>query len=227
MPRTQLTTEQIARTRNALLDVAQKLYEASGIDGMSFRSIAAAHGCSATKPYLYFDSKADLVDGLRIRAYEWMHDVLVVAASGARDPFEALRNLAIAYVRAGLERPKMYELLYSQAGAMAETEPILLKAKLAAIGVCRQVIGEVAASTGVDVIDDPETAAHQFWVAAHGLVSLQHGGFLVVGRTIDQLLPTLFASMIRGVTGANSKNAFDDLKVLREFETLNLDSNTP
>ncbi|MFP6584849.1 MAG: TetR/AcrR family transcriptional regulator [Candidatus Hydrogenedentota bacterium] len=220
MPRTRLTKEQIAETRNALLDVAQRLYEASGIDGMSFRLIAAEYRCSATMPYLYFDSKADLVDGLRIRAYEWLQGILVEAASSASDPFEALRKLAVAYVHAGVGRPRMYELLFSQDGAMAETEPKLLEAKLAAIGVCQEVISQAATSTGVELIDDPETVAHQFWIAAHGLVSLERGGFLVVGRTLDQLLPTLFVSMVRGVTGTTSTRTFDDLKVPREITKL-------
>ena len=215
MPRPQLTAEQTHQTREGLLDVAQELYESKGAEGMSFRAIASAYGCSTTKPYLYFESKADLIDGLRIRAYEWMRDELEAAAMNAADPIEALRNVAAAYVRAGLARPRMYELMYSQSGAMPETAPELLEAKLAAIGVCKRVLGELAETAGIELRENPNSAAHVFWVSAHGLVSLEHGGFLVVGRSIDQVLSSVFASVFRGITGG-------DIGLLADSNTIGL-----
>lgn len=195
-----MATDEALRVRGALLDTAQQIYENHGLDGMSFRSIASAYGCSTTMPYSYFDSKAALVDGLRIRAYQWIQGVLTLAASSADSPVAALQDMAGAYVRAGIERPRMYELLYSSSGAIEETEPVLAEAKLSALNVCRDVIAAAAESAGVQLAADPDTTAHLFWVAAHGLVSLELGGFLVVGRTIDQLLPALFASMTSGMT---------------------------
>lgn len=205
MARPALTAEQTAEVRERLLDAAQTLYERGGHEAMSLRAIAAAYGCSPTMPYSYFSSKADVVDGLRVRAYGWIHDVLSVASSGADDALTALEAMAAAYVRAGVERPRMYELLYSSDGAMDETEPVLLDAKVAALGVCEKVIREAAESGGVELASDSETAAHLFWTAAHGLVALEHGGFLVVGRRIDDLLPSLFATMVRGLTGDASE----------------------
>ena len=200
MARPQQTAKQMAQKRKELLDTAQALYEARGAEGMSFRAIASANGCSATKPYMYFDSKADLIDGLRVRAYEWMRDQLDQAATSSGDALEALREVATAYVRSGLERPRMYELMYSQDGAKPETSPALLEAKLAAIGVCRRCIVNLAAVPGVELTEDPDTAAHLFWVSAHGLVSLEHGGFLVVGRSIEQLLSAVIVNVFRGIT---------------------------
>lgn len=195
-----MTADQAQQSREALLDVAQRLYEADGVEGMSLRSIASAHGCSSTMPYSYFESKADLIDALRVRAYQWIRGVLTVAASSAAEPIEALQAVAAAYVQAGVERPRMYELLYSQGGAIGETEPVLVEAKLAALNVCRDVIAAAADAAGVQLVNDPDTTAHLFWVAAHGLVSLELGGFLVIGRGIDQLLPALFATMTTGMT---------------------------
>lgn len=194
-----MTREEADRTRRELLDVAQQLYEAEGLDGMSFRAIAAASRCSPTKPYSYFESKADLVDGLRVRAYEWIRDVLAAAASAAPQPIDALQAMAHAYVHAGLDRPQMYALLYSADGAMPETEPRLLDAKQAALGVCRGVIEAAVATGDLALATDVETAAHTFWLGAHGLVSLELGGFLVVGRSAHQLLDPLVAILIEGL----------------------------
>lgn len=195
-----MAAERALEIREALLDVAQDLYESHGIEGMSFRSIAAAYGCSSTMPYSYFASKAELVDGLRIRSYEWVQGVLAVATASADDPIQALQAMASAYVKAGIERPRMYELMYSSAGDIDETDPILVAAKLSALNLCRDVIAAAAESAGVELAHDPDTTAHLFWVAAHGLVSLELGGFLVVGRSIDELLPALFAAITTGMT---------------------------
>lgn len=207
MARPALTAEQTAEVRERLLDSAQELYEAGGIEAMSLRAIATTYGCSATMPYSYFASKADVVDGLRIRSYLWIYDVLSVAASGADDAVAALNAMATAYVTAGVDRPRMYELMYSRDGEMAETEPALLEAKDAALGVCEKVIREAVESGTATLTTDSDTAAHLFWTSAHGLVSLEHGGFLVVGRTIDELLPTLFTTMVLGLTQSDSTKA--------------------
>ena len=201
MGRPQATEEQYRRTRTALLDTAQSLYETEGFPGMSFRAIAAAYGCSYSMPYSYFDSKADIVDALRVRAYDWIHDTITDAAAKAASPIDAVRAVAEAYVRAGLERPRTYELLYTTEGAADETNSDLVTAKVAALGACASVIESAADSGSIELATDPLTAAHLFWIAAHGLVSLQLGGFLVVGRSIDDVLPTLFATMVRGTTG--------------------------
>ncbi len=198
MARPSLTENEVSQTRNALLDAAQRLFEDGGFDAMSFRAIASDVGCSHTKPYSYFDGKADLVDHLRLRSYEWLRDVLTVAASNRDDPLEALDDLANAYVKAGRDRPRMYELLYTDQGSMSETEPRLMTAKLAAIGVCEMVIESAAATGRATFASDPSTTAHVFWAAAHGLVSLDAGGFLVVGRSIEELMPVLFTTVIAG-----------------------------
>lgn len=194
-----MAPEEVAATRAALLDVAQALYEAGGDDAMSFRAIASAHGCSSTMPYTYFDSKADIIDGLRVRAYQWMEDALRAAASAAPGPLDALRAIAFGYVRAAAERPRMYQLLHADTGALAETAPELVEAKRRALGVCQRAIETAARSFDVPLRADAETTAHLFWVAAHGLVSLEAGGFLVLGREAEDLLPVLFNAMSVGM----------------------------
>ena len=182
MPRRPNTADEVSATRESLLDTAQELLEADGIEAMSFRAIASRNGWSHTKPYSYFDSKADIIDALRVRSYEWLLEVLSTAAALEDEPLAALRALSEAYVRAGLERPRMYDLLYTDAGSIGESDPTLLEAKLAALGVCRDVIAAAEEAGTIDLAVDPLTAAHTFWTGAHGLVELQIGGFFVAGR---------------------------------------------
>lgn len=199
MPRPTLSDQAVLATREAMLDAAQALYEEGGLDAMSFRAIAGRVGCSHTKPYSYFSDKADLVDHLRLRAYVWLRDAIAVAASIEADPIDALYAVARAYVDAGVGRPRMYELLYSADGSMSEDDPALLSAKADALGVCERLLTVIDESGAATLATDPATGAHLLWVAAHGLVSLDHGGFLVMGRSLDQLMPVLFAGVTTGL----------------------------
>ena len=192
--------EEVAAVRQELLDVARALFEEDGVEAMSFRAIATRAGCSHTKPYTYFDSKADIIDALRVQAYEWIHGVLSAAAAMHEDPIDALRALVEAYVRACLERPRMHELLYTAAGAADESEPALYAAKVAGLGVCRDVIAAAVEAGRIDLAVDPLTAAHLFWGAAHGYVNLQIGGFFVVGRTVDDIVPIAVQALIDGLS---------------------------
>ncbi len=199
MPRTAMKIEEVEAVRSELLAVAENLYEEGGPEAMSFRAIAQRYGCSNTMPYSYFGSKADIVDALRIRAYQWLQGVLEKAAAPATDPLEALRSLAAAYVEAACARPRIYELLYSQDGAKEETDPELVEAKWGALGVCQRVIEDAAASSAIRLRVDTVTTAQLFWASAHGLVSLHTGGFLVLGHSVDDLLPALFSTLTIGM----------------------------
>ncbi len=203
MPRRPSSAEEISSTRESLLDTAQALLEEDGIEAMSFRAIANRAGCSHTKPYSYFGSKADIIDALRVRSYEWLLGVLSTAAALHDEPIAALQALSEAYVRAGLDRPRMYDLLYTDAGSIEESDPTLLTAKLAALGVCRDVIDAAEKAGTIELAVDPLTAAHTFWAGAHGLVELHLGGFFVVGRSIDDLLPVFVSTLILGLSKQN------------------------
>jgi AcrR family transcriptional regulator len=191
--------EQVQSIRDGLLDVAQQLFEVGGLAAMSFRAISGRYGCSSMKAYSYFSSKADIVDALRIRAYHWLERELARAAQSNADPVEALRGVTFTYFDAARARPRMYELLYTPHGEKDETHPDLMAAKVGALGVCQNAIEAVADLPEYTLKFEPRKAAHLFWIAAHGLVSLQDGGFLVVGYEADEILPTLHETTINGI----------------------------
>jgi len=199
MARTMAKPEQAQSIRNGLLDIAQELFEAGGVSAMSFRAISSRYGCSSMKAYSYFSSKADIVDALRIRAYRWLEAELTKAARSKTDPVEALRGVTFTYYQVARSRPRMYELLYTPHGEKAETHPDLMAAKVGALGVCQKAIEAVADMPGYTLKFEPGKAAHLFWIASHGLVSLRAGGFLVVGYEADDILPTLYETTISGI----------------------------
>ncbi len=187
-----------------MLEAAQTLLEEGGTEAMSFRAIASSAGCSHSKLYSYFNSKADLIDALRLRAYQILSDRLSAAAAIGDDPIMSLRALAEAYVRIGLERPRMYGLLYSREGELGESDSPLYEAKVAALGICRDAIAAASDAGLIDLALDPLTAAHIFWSGAHGLVELELGGFLVVGRSVDDLSVDLVTVLIDGLSSSTN-----------------------
>jgi AcrR family transcriptional regulator len=199
MARTLTKPEQFQSIRDGLLDVAQELFEAGGIAAMSSRAISSRYGCSSMKAYSYFSSKADIIDALRIRAYRWLEAELTNAARSKADPVEALRGVTFAYFDAARARPRMYELLYTPHGEKGETHPDLIMAKVGALGVCQNAIEAVADLPEYTLKFEPKKAAHLFWIAAHGLVSLRDGGFLVIGYEANEILPTLYETTINGI----------------------------
>lgn len=201
MPRPALTDDEVRIRREEILDAAEALFREQGLDAVSFRRIAAKDGCSQATPYRYFPSKAHVVLGLRTRAYDSLGGALVSAAENEPDPVERLRAIARAYVEFALEEPDTYSLLFD-VGPIAEDDSDLARAKREALGVCRDALKGAEASGDLKLRTDPLTAAHLFWAAAHGSVSLHLGGQFVVGRSLEEIMPALITTLTLGLTNS-------------------------
>ena len=120
--------------------------------------------------------------------------------------------------RNNFRKPEKYLQEAVEIGARLEHLDEYVSAKIAVLQARLNVLetADLAAVPGVELTEDPDTAAHLFWVSAHGLVSLEHGGFLVVGRSIEQLLSAVIVNVFRGITQGDfellpniSANVFD------------------
>ena len=202
MSRQPLTDDQRHARRETILDAAMAVFEdAGGLDALSFRKIAAEAGCSYATPYSYFASKAVLVDALRARAFAWIGEVMTAAVAGQASPDAQLDALARAYIDAALDRPNRYALMFF-ALQPDDAQPVSLELKAAkrdALDVCTQVIAAGHAAGDFPDVIDALTAAHLFWAAAHGVVSLQVAGQFVMGRDVDTLVPVLIRTLRAGL----------------------------
>ena len=125
--------------------------------------------------------------------------MLVEASEKEADPVERLRTIARAYVEFALAQPGTYALLFDL-NPTVEDDSDLARAKGEALGVCRDALKHAASSGGLKLRTDPLTAAHLFWAAAHGAVSLHLGGQLVVGRSLEEIMPTLISTIMLGLS---------------------------
>ena len=190
-----------AKKRDAILEAAMTVFEAGGLDALSFRRLATEMDLSYSAPYRYFANKDELVNALRARSFRWIERAMLDAITGIDDPEVALEALAGAYIASGIGRPDRYALMFFRLDdtEIARRSLELKAARRDALDVCTRTIAAAQARGLLPDHIDPLTAAHLFWIGAHGLVSLQVAGQFVVGRDIALLVPTLIRSLRAGL----------------------------
>lgn len=201
MARKGYSEEERAARREAFVDAAVQVFETGGgVHAVSFRNVAAAAGYSYSAPYRYFSGKDELLTALRARAFRWIEQAMRAAIEPGADPGTQLQALAHAYMQAGMQRPGMYALMFFQQDSEFSQRSIELQAaKHDALHTCIDVIAAGQAAGALPDTVDALTAAHMFWIGAHGLVSLEVGGQFVMGRSVATLVPILIQWLEAGL----------------------------
>lgn len=215
MARTGYSTEERLAKREAFLDAAMQVFETDGgIEAVSFRNVAAIVGCSYSAPYRYFPGgKEELVTALRARAFLYLEKALRNAIDPNDNPRVQVEAVARAYIATGLQRPSMYTLmLFQESSEFARSSIELKAAKHSALHTCVEVIAAGQENGTLPKTTDALTAAHMFWIGAHGLVSLQVGGQFVMGRSVEQLVPMLIQWLETGLENHNTTD-FEHLAI--------------
>lgn len=209
MARRRYTVEQVESRRESILDAALALFDQGGLEAVSLRRVAATLGCSYAAPYRYFASKESLVAALRARAFRWMQRAMAAAIDPASDPLDQLDALAAAFIHAGREQPRRYALMFFERHGDDLSPPSdeLVAAKRDALDVCTRVVAAAQASGALRLSTDPLTASHLLWAGAHGLVSLDVAGQLVMGRRIEALIAPMIRTLIVGLEQAGASAA--------------------
>ena len=194
MPRTPYSDEEVATRRNAILDAAMELHDDGGVAALSFRNIAARLGFSYATPYRYFASKEALLTALRARVFRWMEGILMDAVERAPDPMRKLEALAGAYVRAGIDKPSRYALMFFRNDELSR-EPRsleLVAAKRDALDVCTRVVAAAQEAGVLRLSVDPLTGNLMELDAIAAVViggaSLYGGRGTIVGTLIGVLI---------------------------------------
>ncbi|ULQ46418.1 TetR/AcrR family transcriptional regulator [Flagellatimonas centrodinii] len=201
MARQSFSERQVEQRRSEILEAAMSLFETGGLEAVSFRKIAAALGCSYSAPYRYFPSKDALLTAMRAQAFRWIERTMLDAIGADGSPRQRLRTLAEVFIRAGIERPQRYALMFFRLpepeGGPRSLE--LAVAKRDALDVCTRTVAAAQRAGELRLAMDPLTASHLFWAGAHGLVSLQVAGQFVMGRDVDTLVPQMVRTLMQGL----------------------------
>ncbi len=144
------------QTREALLKAAGRILADEGVAQLTMRRLAGEVGATTSAIYALFGSKQEVLQALRRQGFEHLAEHLSRAGPG-------LPALARAYRQAALQRPDLYQFMFTQ--PLSEQDS----------GVVLDALGRVAV-----------------WALLHGLTSLELNGCLTDPQSVwDCALETL------------------------------------
>jgi AcrR family transcriptional regulator len=190
MPRASLTQDELDAFRARAVDAAMGLFAEHGYRAVSLRSLAKALGVSPMTPYRYFENKDELFSMVRGEAFCRFADAQRDAVEGVEDPKDALRVLGQAYISFALDEPDAYHIMFEPLQTPAGTYPGLEAEQARAFSYLHGAVEALADAGGLE--GDPLRRAHFLWAQVHGLVSLHLAGKLVMGCSLEELVPAVF-----------------------------------
>lgn len=167
-PRRRAPRGQGAALRGQVLTAAMDLLRETGSEeAVSVRAVAQRVGVSAPSIYLHFADKQALLDAVCAEVFEALHVAMKTASSEADDPWEALRQQGIAYVRFALANPEHYRIVMMRGPSQHDPSDEI------ASGAFGHLLDGVTTCIGLGVLEgDPVDLGLKLWAAAHGLASL-------------------------------------------------------
>lgn len=95
-----------------ILEAARALFDASGVEGLSIRAIAARAGMPAMTLYSYFPSKTAIIRALWAEAFAPLLAEMEAAEAAETDPKARLLAVAQALVGYWLAHPDRYRIVF-------------------------------------------------------------------------------------------------------------------
>jgi AcrR family transcriptional regulator len=156
-------------------EAAERLLVESGSeDAVSIRAVADAVGVTPPSIYRHFEDKSHLLFEVCAVHFDRLdRDVVAPVVASVPDPIEALRTIAHAYVRFGLDDPEHYRIMFM--GHTDHTPERYDDKKILDTGCFGSVIDVVrrAGAEGRlrDIEGGPVMLAFVLWAALHGIVA--------------------------------------------------------
>lgn len=197
-----------------LIEAAAKLLAEEGPKALSTRRLAAAVGTSTMAVYTRFGGKEDLVRAMVGEGFRLLNQRMTEVGE-TDDPVEDVVVLGWAYRRNAIEHQHLYGVMFggSGLGGFALTDDdrqhgrYTLTILVGAVERCMQA--------GAFRPGDAQLVAHQMWIALHGLVALELGGYLVDPYNADACFEAQVCGMLVGA-GEDAAEAAMTMKRARE-----------
>lgn len=180
-----------------LIEAAARLLAEEGPGALSTRRLAAEAGTSTMAVYTYFGGMDDLVRAMVREGFTMLNDRMsAVAETG--DPASDVAALGLAYRRNALEHRHLYGVMFggSNLAGFRLTDEDRQHGRYTLEILVKTVARCMAA--GRFRAGDAELVAHQMWIAVHGLVTLELGGYLVEPYDADTCFDAQIRSLLIG-----------------------------
>jgi AcrR family transcriptional regulator len=157
--------------RRTLIDTALAMVTEEGAWNFTLREIARRAGVSHAAPYNHFPDRCALLAAVATEGFEVLRREMEEAARRPRSSRQALRGIAVAYVRFGVERPAHYRLMFGAELSDNDRYPQLREASEAAFAALTSALERGQASG--ELRRGPVRAqALSAWSLVHGLTML-------------------------------------------------------
>ncbi len=199
---TEPTTQQRRRsqTRQAILDAALELIEASGIDGWSMRELADKVDYTPGALYRYFDAKTSLLAALADDALAALRDRLLDVPAG-ESPIERLEGLGHAYLAYASDEPTRFRLSFIDLPSRRkdlDDPPPTNSAYAVLLDAVRDAIagGSLSTTDGFGA----EEIAFTFWATVHGMAVLEATHLRTFDADFDAIHDKAIGRVLRRLT---------------------------
>ena len=156
-----------------------------GVGALSLRELARESGVSHAAVYRHYADREALLADLAADGFEELvrlhHEAIAATTDG---PAERLKACGRAYVRFGLERPHLLQLMFSRDVGDWARHPALVEASSRLADLLHGLIRDGQAAGGLRA-GDPRELALSAWSTVHGLTLLLVGRH-VPGVTVDE-----------------------------------------
>lgn len=198
LPTIDVRAEGKLAVRVALLRVASDLLARDGPQALSMRRIAKLAGCSTGVLYSQFQGKEEIIAALYDEGFGRLQAAL--EATDRADPLEQVRELNRAYRRFAVANPTHYGVMFARPVPEFSPSEEQLEAAWRSITPLIRAL-ELCVEHRL-LASEPEAMALKLWTLAHGLVSAELSGHLLLGEGLlnvmhEEVMGDLFASWSR------------------------------
>jgi len=177
-------------SRDDIIDVSRAIIEDEGVEQLTIRRIAETINRTQPAVYQHFSSKDAILEAVVTDGFTALAERLKRATRGGKTSLTAIAN---AYVRFGLERPRLYDVMFVG-------PPAITFAAGAATPIPAHTAFNIIAAAVAESAVTPaqtETVTEVVWASLHGLVTLSITRRLRPGRALQQTrLEQLIAAIV-------------------------------
>ena len=187
--------------RDLILDEARREMLALGYRSLSMRKIAAAIGCTATSIYLYFKDKDDLLHALIDEGLGRLHEEMVAASEGVKDPTRRCERLCRSYLNFAIDNREFYEIIFQlHPDHMKRYPQALYRRARRNHDLFASTLAEAAGRNGKTTEAD-HLLAHVVWAQLHGAVTLHQTQRLDFRLNIFQFFDGVVRNALNAIPG--------------------------
>ncbi|MEU8124635.1 TetR/AcrR family transcriptional regulator [Spirillospora sp. NPDC049024] len=159
-----------AEREKLIITAARELAESEGWDAVTTRRLAAEIEYSQPVLYSHFKGKGAIMAAVAVEGCAELAVELRQARTAAREPAEALADVAAAYTDFAERRPALYDVMFVRSVDLPFATPEAPAPLQEAFGELRETVRPFAGEDDVDVLTET------FWSGLHGLLTLMRDG---------------------------------------------------